>query len=80
MSKSAPKTVRLDEEVDKAVQRWLEINKGVGIDFSVLTNRALMNFISQKQTIELESVSTERGLKTAQSAMRKHRKAIDELK
>ena len=81
MSKTSPRTVRLEEDLDAKVQKWLEVNKNAGVaDFTMLVNIALKQFIGKPQTIEFEAVSLDKGLKTATAAMKKHRKAIDELK
>ena len=80
MSKASPRTIRLDEELDSKAQEWLEMNKKSGVDFSGLVNFALKEFIAKPQSIEFKPISLEKGIKTATAAMKRHRKAIDELK
>lgn len=80
MSKTSPRTVRLDEELDSSVQQWLEVNKRAGVDFSTLVNFAVKEFIAKPQAIAFEPVSLDKGVKTAKAAMKRHRKAINELK
>jgi hypothetical protein len=75
--KGKPNTVRLEEDLEPAVQQWLEINR---LDFSALVDVALREFIFKKQTIELQPVSPGTALKSATRMLRKHKKAIDELK
>ncbi len=80
MNKRNPRTVRLDEDLDSQVQQWLEINEKVGIDFSRLVNLAVKEFIASPQSVEFEPIAFKEGVKTAKAAMKKHRKAVDELK
>ena len=75
--KSKPKSIRLDEDLDKAVEQWTALNK---MDFSKLVEMALKEFIFSKQTIELEPVSMDEAMAAADRVMVRHKRAIDELK
>jgi hypothetical protein len=45
-----------------------------------LVNFAVKEYIAKPQSIDFEPVKLDKGLKTAMAAMKRHRKAIDELK
>ena len=72
-----PKTVRLEEQLDERVEKYLVAN---GIKFSNLVNLALEKFISEPQTINLVPVGTKEFMKTAEKAFKKHKDAMDKLK
>jgi len=76
--KSKPKTVRLEGNLETAVETWLQANPTV--DFSWLANMAIRNFISTPQAIELQPVSMDDAMREVTHVMRNHRKAIDNLK
>lgn len=72
-----PKTVRFDDDLEKKIEEYLEAN---GIKFSQLVNLAVTQFISQPQAIRLVPVATGDFLKTAKSAFKKHKDAMNKLK
>ncbi len=72
-----PKTVRLEEELEEKLEKYLEAN---GIKFSQLVNLAVSKFISEPQTIQLAPVATDEFMKVASKAFQKHKKAMDKLK
>lgn len=72
-----PKTVRLDDDLEKRVESYLESN---GIKFSQMVNMAVAKFIAEPQTIQLAPVNTEDFMDTAKKAFKKHKSAMDKLK
>lgn len=75
--KGKPSSVRLEKDLEPAVEKWLEIND---LEFSQLVDLALRDFIFKKQTIELKPVSTKDALASAKKMMGAHKKSIDDLK
>jgi len=75
--KGKPNTIRLEQDLEVAVTQWTEQNN---MDFSDLVERALRDYIFKKQVIELQPVDKRKALAAAKKVMRRHRKAIDELK
>lgn len=75
--KSKPKTIRLEEGLDQAVEQWTKINN---TDFSKLVEMALREFIFSKKTIELQPVSMDEAMAATDRVMARHKKVIDELK
>lgn len=74
---SLPKSIRLDLELEKKITSFLKKNN---IKFSQLIHLALSKFISEPQTIELEPISPDDFVKTAEKAFKKHKHAMDLLK
>lgn len=74
---SLPKTIRLDDELENKVEKYLEKND---IKFTQLVNKAIEKFISEPQTIELVPIKPEEWEKTVEKAFKKHKHAIDKLK
>lgn len=72
-----PKTVRLDNDLEKKVERYLKSND---IKFPQLINLAIEKFISEPQTIQLVPVKTADFMKVAEKAFKKHKDAMDKLK
>ncbi len=73
---SKARTVRLDDEFDLLVDRFVEKND---INFNKLVNLAVKEFISKPHTIELEPISADEWDKNMKKAYKKHKKTIDEL-
>lgn len=72
-----PKTVRFDDDLEKQVEDYLEVN---GLKFTQLVNMAVAKFIREPQTIQLAPVATKDFMATAQKAFKKHKNAMDKLK
>jgi antitoxin component of RelBE/YafQ-DinJ toxin-antitoxin module len=72
-----PKTIRIDDDLEEKVQRYLEKNE---VKFTQLVNLALEKFISEPQTIHLEAVGPQEFLKASKAAYKKHKHAMDKLK
>lgn len=72
-----PKTVRLDDDLEKKVEEYLDAN---GIRFSQLMNMAVSKFISEPQMIQLAPVNTKDFLEAGKKAFKKHKDAMDKLK
>jgi hypothetical protein len=72
-----PKNVRLNNELESKVEKYLEKNE---IKFSQLVNLAIEKFISEPQTITLIPADTKEFLKAADSAYDEHQEAMDKLK
>jgi hypothetical protein len=72
-----PKTVRFEDELEKEIEEYLEINN---LKFSQLLHSAIRKFISETQTITLVPANTGKFLKTAKRAFKKHKNAMDKLK
>jgi hypothetical protein len=75
--KGKPNSVRLEKDLEPAVEQWLEINQ---LEFAQLVDLALRDFIFKKQTIELKPVDTKTALSAAKKMMKRHKKAVDDLK
>jgi hypothetical protein len=75
--KGKPNSVRLEQDLEPAVQQWLEINN---TEFADLVDMALRDYIFKKQTIELKPVSVDATLQSAAKMMKRHRKSVDDLK
>jgi hypothetical protein len=72
-----PKTIRLEEDLEKKVESYLEAN---GIKFAQLINLAVEKFIKEPQTIQLVPVTEKEFMTAAQKAFKKHKHAMDKLK
>jgi antitoxin component of RelBE/YafQ-DinJ toxin-antitoxin module len=72
-----PKTVRLDDELENKLEKYLDAN---GIKFSQLVNLAVEKYISEPQTIELTPVASDAFKEQAKKAFKKHKNAMDKLK
>lgn len=72
-----PKTIRLDEELEEKVEKYLDKNN---IKFAQLINIAVNRFISEPQTIELKPIESAQWDKTVKKAFSKHKNAMDKLK
>lgn len=72
-----PKSVRLDDDLEKQIEEYLEAN---GLKFAQLVNMALTKFITEPQTIRLAPVATKDFMAAAQSAFKRHKGAMDKLK
>jgi hypothetical protein len=75
--KANPRTVRLEKDLDNAVNQWTEINH---MDFSKLSTLAIEDYITKNQSIELKPISMEEATSAASRIMKRHKQAIDELK
>ena len=75
--KGKPSSVRLEHDLEPAVEQWLEINQ---LEFAELVDLALRDFIFKKQTIELKPVTLNTAAATAQKMLKRHKKAVDDLK
>lgn len=71
-----PKTIRLEDELEAKVEKYLEAN---GIKFSQLMNMAVSKFISEPQTIQLAPVNEKEFLASASKAFKKHKNTINKL-
>lgn len=72
-----PKTVRLEDDLEKKVENYLEAN---GIRFAQLVNLAVEKFIKEPQTIQLAPVDEKDFATAAAKAFKKHKNAMDKLK
>ncbi|MCB0367782.1 MAG: hypothetical protein KDD68_20430 [Bdellovibrionales bacterium] len=72
-----PKSVRLDEDLENQVEKYLKTNN---LKFVQLVNMAVAKFIQEPQTIELVPVNTKDFMATAEKAFKKHKDAMDKLK
>ncbi len=72
-----PKTVRLEDDLEKKVENYLEAN---GIRFAQLINLAVERFINEPQTIQLSPVDENDFAIAAGKAFKKHKNAMDKLK
>jgi antitoxin component of RelBE/YafQ-DinJ toxin-antitoxin module len=72
-----PKSVRVDEELEKKIEAYLDQNP---VKFSQLVAMALEKFISEPQMIELRPVADEDYAKVAKKAFKKHKHTMDKLK
>ncbi len=75
--KGKPNSVRLEQDLEPAVEQWLEINK---LEFAVLVDLALRDYIFRKHAIELKPVDLDTAMASAQKMMGRHKKAVDDLK
>ena len=69
-------TVRFDDEIDPAVDRFMEEND---IKFNKLVNLAVKEFISKPHTIELQPVDEAEWNKMMKMSYKKYKKTLDEL-
>lgn len=75
--KGKPNSVRLEQDLEPAVQQWLEINR---LEFAELVDLALRDFIFKKQMIELRPVDFDTAVTSAQKMLKRHKKAVNDLK
>ena len=75
--KGKPNSVRLELDLEPAVEQWLEINQ---LEFAVLVDLALRDFIFKKQTIELKPVDLDTATASAKKMMKRHKRAVENLK
>jgi hypothetical protein len=75
--KGKPNSVRLEQDLEPAVEQWLEINQ---LEFAKLVDLALRDFIFKNQTIELKPVELDVATLSATKMMTRHKKAVDDLK
>ena len=75
--KGKPSSVRLERDLEPAVEQWLELNQ---LEFAELVDLALRDFIFKKQTIELKPVTLDTAAASAQKMLKRHKKAVDDLK
>ncbi len=69
-------TVRFEDEIDPAVDRFMEKND---INFNKLVNLAVKEFISKPHTIELQPVDEAEWDKMMKKSHKKYKKTLDEL-
>lgn len=72
-----PKTIRLDDALEKKVKVYLKKNR---MKFSQVVNLALRKFITEPQAIELVPIDMKEWQETAEKAYQTHKDAIDKLK
>jgi len=72
-----PKSVRLEDALEKEVQTYIEKNN---IKFPKLVNVALKEFISKKHSIELEPVTDEDYERLTKENIKKHKSTLNLLK
>jgi hypothetical protein len=70
------RTVRFEDEIDPAVDRFMEKND---INFNKLVNLAVKEFISKPHTIELQPVDEAEWDKMMKKSYKKYKKTLDEL-
>lgn len=70
------RTVRFEDDVDPAVDRFIEKND---INFNKLVNLAVKEFISKPHTIELQPVDEDEWDKMMKKSYKKYKKTLDEL-
>ena len=70
------RTVRFDDDIDPAVDKFIEKND---INFNKLVNLAVKEYISKPHTIELEPIDANQWSKNLKKGFKKHKKAMDEL-
>ena len=70
------RTVRFEDEIDLAVDRFMEKND---INFNKLVNLAVKEFISKPHTIELQPVDEAEWDKMMKKSYKKYKKTLDEL-
>jgi hypothetical protein len=70
------RTVRFEDEIDSAVDRFMEKND---INFNKLVNLAVKEFISKPHTIELQPVDEAEWDKMIKKSYKKYKKTLDEL-
>lgn len=75
--KGKPNSVRLEQDLEPAVEQWLEINQ---LEFAQLVDLALRDFIFKKQTIELKPVDLDTAAASARKMLKRHKKSVDDLK
>lgn len=75
---SKARTVRFEEELDRMVDQFTDIN---GLKVNQLVNLAVRKYITEPNSIELEPVDTsdEQWTKNMKKSFSKHRKSMDEL-
>ena len=73
---SKARTVRFDEDIDPAVDHFIEKND---INFNKLVNLAVRDYISKPHSIELEPVDAKEWDKNLKKSFKKHKKAMVEL-
>jgi hypothetical protein len=80
MRKSNAVAFRPDNETKEAMEEWLA--KNPSIDRTTLINMAVSKFVHEAQILEpvMIKVSNKNALDMAKKAMKKHKRAIDELK
>lgn len=71
-----PKSVRLDEDLEIKVSKYLAKNR---MKFSQLINLALSKFITQNQVVIFEASDAD-AAKASEEAMDRHKDTIDKLK
>ena len=72
---------RIDIDLQEAIQRWLITNKG--INFTMLANLAIRQFISKSQVlkpVEIVKASTKEVMKSTKKMLHEHSDAMDKLK
>ena len=73
---SKARTIRFEDEIDLAVDRFMEKND---INFNKLVNLAVKEFISNPHTIELQPVDEAEWDKMMKKSHKKYKKTLDEL-
>lgn len=73
---SKARTVRFEEDIDPAVEKFIEKND---ITFNKLVNLAVKEFISKPHSIELEPVNEAEWDKLMKKSHKKYKKSLDEL-
>lgn len=72
-----PKSVRVDDELEKKIEAYLDKNP---VKFSQLVAMALEKFISEPQMIALKPISDSEYLEIGKKAFKKHKHTMDKLK
>lgn len=78
---SQPISVRLEATLLKTVKQWLK--KNPGFSMSSLTALALQNYVTNDQVlhgVETANATAQETQKSLTKLMKKHKKALDEMK
>ena len=70
------RTVRFEDDIDPAVEKFIEMND---INFNKLVNLAVKEFISRPHTIELRPVDEAEWDKMMKKSYKKYKKTLNEL-
>jgi hypothetical protein len=73
---SKPRTVRFEDDMDSAVELYIEKND---ININKLVNLAVKEFISKPHTIELEPVNEGEWDQLMKQSYNKYKKTLDEV-
>jgi hypothetical protein len=73
---SKARTVRFDDDIEPAVERFLEKND---LNLNKMVNLAVLEFISKPHTIELQPVNEDDWDRKMKGSYKKYKKTLDEL-